>query len=152
MHWWTFFYAKEGKAKLTALSWTCPIGQTRSTVPLTMTLTSVFVGPNSGGPFQWSSGRKGVWRLCRTLWTALADIWLPSFNETDTLLESMTDRQKRRKNVDVRENEEEIQMLDDILSVCLRGNTWINCRSNDSLMSVSRLRPKYSLDSSVQSI
>ena len=89
---------------LTALSWTCPMGQTRSMVPFTMTFLSVFVGPNSGGPFQWSSGKNGVCRLCRILLDAPADNKLSADDmETDTL-EKMTDRVKRRVNVDDTEN------------------------------------------------
>ena len=45
---------------LTALSCTRAMGQRSSAVPLTMTLTLVSVAPNSGAPFQWSSGMNGV--------------------------------------------------------------------------------------------
>ncbi len=47
---------------LTALSCTLAMGHRISAVPFTITLTLVAVAPNSGLPFQWSSGMNGVWR------------------------------------------------------------------------------------------
>ncbi len=55
-----FFCKVIGLLILTALSWTCPMGQMSSAVPLTVTVTFCVVGPNSGAPCQYSDGKNGV--------------------------------------------------------------------------------------------